>query len=345
MASAINPRVRKAFTVIGHSPDVVELRTGVWNPRSFTLTDETEGGKLFNIVSGLDGSLSRRDLAKREGVSRADVEAVVDHLYGLGVIEETPTGALDAYVEQVATIGAAAEAPRFADRLLLLGDPRITEQIEAQSGGALRIPVSRPGAADPLWKRFTELEPAALHDGLDVAALAEEFAPWRDSFAVLAESTIRPLRFRAFNRLAQELNITWIHGALDGPFVFVGPTVVPHRSACWECFETRVTMNLREASSYLTYKNALAKGDVLAGEAPVLPALTGLLASHLGLETVNYLHSGSTFSIDKVLGVYLPTMEIAYNEVLRMPGCRGCAPVPERDDTSLVFDPRTWLDD
>ena len=345
MGSSINPRVRRAFTVIGHSPDVVELRTGVWNPRSFTLTDETGRGKIFNLVAGLDGSLSRRDLAKQQGVSRADVEAVLDHLYSLGAIEEEPSSALDAYVEQVATLGATTAPAKFCDRVLLLGDPALTGQVAAQLEGVAEVPVTVPTAEDPLWRRLQELEPAALHDGLSVAALAEEFAPWRGAFAVVAERVINPLRFRAFNRLAQELGITWIHGALDGPFVFVGPTVVAHRSACWECFETRVTMNLREAASYLAYKNALARGQVLGGDVPLLPALGGLLASHLALETVNYLQSGSTFTTEKVLGVYLPTMEIAYNEVLRMPGCPGCAPVPERDDSSLSFDPRSWLDD
>ena len=106
-----------------------------------------------------------------------------------------------------------------------------------------------------------------------------------------------------------------------------------------------MTMNLRESASYLGYKNALSQGQVVRGEPPVLPAVLGVLSSHLALETTNFVRTGATFTVEKVLGMYMPTMEIAYTEVLRLPGCRGCGSLTERDDVSLTFDPRTWLDD
>jgi thiazole/oxazole-forming peptide maturase SagC family component len=189
------------------------------------------------------------------------------------------------------------------------------------------------------------MAPSELHDGLSLTRLADEFEPWRRSFAVVADRIVEPLRLQALNRIAHEIRMPFIHGVLDGPFLFVGPTVLPGSSACWECFETRMTMNLRESASYLAYKNALSQGQVLRGDPPVLPALLGVLGSHLALETTNYVQTGSTFTVEKVLGICLPTMEIAYSEVLRLPGCRGCGSLTERDDTSLTFDPRTWLDD
>ena len=71
----------------------------------------------------------------------------------------TPTGALDAYVEQVATLGAAVEAPRFADRLLLLGDPRITERID-HDPFAVRLELdsgpSQPPAAHRVLLRLVD---------------------------------------------------------------------------------------------------------------------------------------------------------------------------------------------
>jgi hypothetical protein len=38
-----------------------------------------------------------------------------------------------------------------------------------------------------------------------------------------------------------------------------------------------------------------------------------------------------------VLGIYLPTMELAFNEVLRVPNCRACGSSPERDAPELHF--------
>jgi bacteriocin biosynthesis cyclodehydratase domain-containing protein len=98
-------------------------------------------------------------------------------------------------------------------------------------------------------------------------------------------------------------------------------------------------MNLREGASYQRYKNALAAQAVAVGDPPLMPALAGLLAAHAALETVNFVvATGSSFTVGKLLALYLPTMEIAYNEVLRAPTCPACAPVPERDASELYFD-------
>lgn len=343
MSEKFNPRVRRSYSIVAHDPDTVELRTGIWNTRSHILSDASGKGHLFNIVAGLDGTLSRKDLAKREGVPRADVEAVLDHLYSLGAIEERPGSALDEYLENVRTLGAASPSP--VGQVLLLGDAVMTAELARHLDDVVAPEVVTPGGEDPLMRRLDEVGPAALNDGLAFAELAEEFAPWRNAFAVVISKTTDPLRTRAVNRLARELDITWLHATMDGPFLFVGPTMVPRRSACFECFETRVTMNLRQSASYLEYKAALAKGQVLAADPPVLSAMTAMLASHAALETINYLHTGTNFTIEKVLGIHLPTMEIAFSEVLPMPGCAACAPAPDRDPATLYFDPRAWIDE
>ncbi|HEY6797037.1 MAG TPA: TOMM precursor leader peptide-binding protein [Kineosporiaceae bacterium] len=324
----------------------MELRTGIWNPQSFTLKDESGGGHLLSLVLGMDGVSSSRALAKREGVSTVEVQAVIDHLQSVGALENGPSSALDAYLDTVSTLGRVGNPAEIADRVLLLGDPALTRQVSALlAEGELGVPVVVVPPEDPLWVRLTSLGGAELHDGLALARLVEEFEPWRRSFAVVADRIVEPLRMQSLNRIARRTEMAFLAGVLDGPCLFVGPTVMPNASACWECFETRMTMSLRESRSYLAYKNALSQGQVFRGEPPVLGALVAVLASHLALEAMNFLRTGAAFTLEKVLSVYLPTMEIAYGEVLRLPGCRGCAPVTERDDSSLAFDPRSWLDD
>ncbi len=338
-----NPRVSQSVTVIGHSPDIVEFRTGIWNMESRTVTDEGGGGKLLALVTDLDGTASPAELAVRHGVTPAEVEALTGHLAELGVLREGPGSALDAYLDDVSSLGRTTPA-EHATQVLLLGDPEVTARVRDALGDGHGLPVVRPGSDDPLVRRLAGVDPAVVHDGLRLRALADEFEPWRGAYAVLTATVIDPQRFQVFNRLAARLGITWLHGAVDGPYVFAGPTVVPGRSACYECFETRVVMNLREKASYVRYKEALARGAVRLGTPPVAAPVTALLASHLALEAVNYLHTGTAFTVEKVLGMHLPTMEIAYNEVLPLPGCVGCGTVAERDDSPLYYDPRAWLD-
>jgi thiazole/oxazole-forming peptide maturase SagC family component len=135
-----------------------------------------------------------------------------------------------------------------------------------------------------------------------------------------------------------------MHAAVDGPFVLVGPIFVPNRSACYNCFEVRVMMNLREAGSYQRYKHALVKGQIKRGGDPLLPLLGNLLTAHTAMEIVNFELTGTSWTVGKVLSIYLPTMEMIFNDVLRLPGCPACAPTPERDDTELYFDIRATAD-
>lgn len=337
-------RIKRSVTILGHSPDVVELRSGVWNAESYTLTDHAESGKLFNLVSSLGGTSSRSEIAKNEGVPRADVEALIDHLDQLGLIEDAPTSALDAYLDRIDTLASGGEAQPLEMPVFVLGDAELGEAIAAQVDDALGAGKARVVAADsPVWRMLLDLESAGAADALassEAVAAAEE---WRGGLVVLAETVINPLRFRSLNRVAHELGTPWLHAAIDGPFMFAGPTVLPRRSACYECFETRVMMNLRESAGYQRYKTALARGAVHSGEQPLLGSLRSLLASHVALEVINYAHTGSAFTVEKVLSIYLPTMEIAYHEILRLPGCSTCGSIAERDDSSLYFDARVWI--
>jgi bacteriocin biosynthesis cyclodehydratase domain-containing protein len=332
--------VKRCYTIVGHGPDRVELRSGVWNPTSFTISDDSESGHLYRIVSRLDGSASPAELAREEGVRRSDVEAVVDHLTELEVVESGASSALDVHLDALLPWQSHAEVE---DRpVVVLGAEdlaaRIADELRRSSPG-LDVSVPDPGTLHRLVGDPDEW----IRHGLGLERRLHEAQEWRDCFVVLAESTIDPTLATAVNRLCLELEIPWLYAAIDGPFLFVGPLTVPRGSACWECFERRVTMNLRERESYLRYKRALVEGQVAGSPVALVPLFGSILAGHAALEALNFVLSGSTCTIGKVLSIYVPTMELAFNDVLRMPGCPGCGALPERDEPELYFDMRALL--
>ncbi len=335
------PRIRRTFSVIGHDPDTVELRTGVWNARSYVLADASRSGKLYRILAALDGSVSQRELAQRENVSRSDVEAALDQLYSLGAIEERASSALDVYLDGGSGLGTASD---LATRtILVLGDGELATGIRSQLVASLAGQVTI--ADDPgLWERLAAADLGTIEDPLAVERLAEDFASWDGALVVYADRAVRLGAATLLNRVALRRGIPWLHAVIDDPFLLIGPTIQPHRSACYECFEMRIAMNLREKASYQRYKQALARRAVQDGHSPVLPPLLALLVAHTALEACNFALSGSTYTSEKVLGIYVPAMEISYHELLPVPGCPGCGSLAGRDDSSLYFDPRAWLE-
>jgi thiazole/oxazole-forming peptide maturase SagC family component len=149
---------------------------------------------------------------------------------------------------------------------------------------------------------------------------------------------VDPELLHKVNRICLELHTPWLQAALDGPFLFIGPLTVPYRSACYDCFEKRVMMNLRESASYQRYKRALVESLVRVGTVPIEPVVRGLLASHTALEAINYLLTEHSCLVNKVLSIYLPTMEFTYHDVLRLPNCRSCAPQSVAARRELHFD-------
>jgi hypothetical protein len=102
-------------------------------------------------------------------------------------------------------------------------------------------------------------------------------------------------------------------------------------------------MNLREAAVYQRYKNALVSSQVPGNGQSNSAVLASMLMSLTAMEALAFAATGDSTTLGSVLSIYLPTMEFSMNEVLRLPGCAACAPLPERDDEELYFDARILL--
>jgi bacteriocin biosynthesis cyclodehydratase domain-containing protein len=345
-----NPRLKRYLSVVAHGPNTVELRQGVLNPVSVTLTDDNRSECLAQILTRLDGQRSAKEIAESALISEGDVARVLDQLSELDLIEHRPGHALDHYLEYVVPGLVAQEMPRTAAPVALIGDVDVCENIvrvlRSRDPGDPRRP-SEPDddldvsiIDDPVRRLLREHD----LDDLDFEATAERFTQYRDHLVVFAATAIDPFEFKAFNRISLHHRIPWIHAALDGPMLLVGPTFVPHRSACYECLEARLVMNMRDSPAYQRYKNALVEGHVMGSNAPLEATLVAMLASMTAFEALNFTLTGASFTVGKMLGIYLPTMEFSFHEVLRLPSCQTCGPSPEQDDSELYYDIRTLLD-
>jgi thiazole/oxazole-forming peptide maturase SagC family component len=345
MESQTHFRLKRHYSIVAHSPDTVELRSGVWNPTSFTIADDARSGYLYRVLKRLDGSASVRQIAAEEGVPRAEVEGLIDHLIDLGVLEREPSNALDYYIDTYLPTADASGAHELASkRIIILGDSPLTDEIQRILVTCLpQVDISLLDHSAQLWSLLSSNDASWISNGILFHEALQSFEQWKGSFVVFATRTINPILFRKFNLVALEHRLPWIHSAVDGPVLLIGPTFVPYRSACYECFETRVIMNMREAANYQCYKDALAQNGVISGAQPLLLALSSLVASHTALEALNFVTTEACFTVNKALTVHLPTMEFAFNEVLRYPRCAACSPSAERDDSELYFDIRSIL--
>jgi len=336
-------RIRPHYSVVPHSPDTVELRAGVWNPVSITLNDSTASGKLHRTLELLDGTRELAAVEREAGISREELESLLSHLEHYNAISTGPDNFLDYQVELLGgTLANIGEPHRQMPKIEILSDSALGNDLATHISDCGDSP-HVIGVADSLFASLMRDDFTLSEDPLRALENEKQYEQWRNRFLVVALETVNPILFRNLNRVSLRYSFPWIHAALDGPFVLVGPTFIPGCSSCYECFEGRVASNIRESGSYLSYKKALATGKVKMGRNVVPKAIRSLLVSLTALEVLNFVSTGSAFTIGKTLAIYLPTLEFTFNQVLRLPGCAGCSSMNEKNEQTLYFNVKSFV--
>ncbi len=329
------PRLSSRVSVVPHAPDCVELREGAWNVSSVTLHWDCEGD-LPALVRGLDGTTSLASLAGSLRVREADASEVVLRLETLGLLEDDSDPARwylsrTPFIRREPSInGSSVEGATT-----LLGSPTLTglTRTHLEESG-FRVVACGPELAGHLSLDFESWS----RDGLELARRVQAFRDHvpRTSLLILLQDGLNPINALAIGRLAYEARVPLLYAAVDGVFLVVGPLL--RGSPCFQCFETRVMMNLRGAAEYQRFKNALAELASGVGPSQVPTPILGLVSSLVALEAMHFLSTGRAFLVNKVLGIYLPSFEFSFHPVLPVSSCRACGAVLERDEGSLYFD-------
>lgn len=335
-------RIKPFYSIIIHDPDVVELRRGVWNSESHMIKDIEKKGILAQIVLKIKQQISVSDISKEMKINPSTVESVLDHLQQLGVLQSHLTTFLDYYVDHLMTVmKRIRDFNTKIQTMVVLGDSYLNKKLTTHfhhlfSSLEINIDIKN---GDAEWNLLENSDDEWLFDALEQEKLIARFKHWQNCFVILSLQFINPTIASKLNRIAKALHFSWIHLALDGPFIFIGPTFQAGQGPCYDCFETRISMNLRESENYQKYKNALAVKQIYHEENdPLLLITSDLLIAHANFEILNYLSTQCSFTTNKVLSIFLPTMEFIYHDVLRLPSCRTCGSMSHRDENQLYFD-------
>ncbi len=114
-------------------------------------------------------------------------------------------------------------------------------------------------------------------------------------------------------------NVPMFIGFMDGPFM-IFLSIIPKQTACWSCFEQRMLSFVKDNSYYNIYKTLNFKKTE---EKIYNLHFTQLF--HMGLQEV---FSWCLLNMSRFMGrcmfTYLPTMEIHFHDLNRIPSCNNC---------------------
>ena len=319
--------------MIPYSMDRVEFRRGVWNAESTTLEDDEATGTLWPALDLLNQGLKPSEITSRvPGLTRRALDDIISRLIAIGALVQEEA-------ESESPIKADRTVWVFSDEAALSGQiMRILDEEGLQS-------IAIDNDTQPSSQFFASLRLGESADELLMEQQILEIVSARDTstdpFLVVALTQNNPAMLRALDLLARRAGLAWLHAVIDGPALYVGPFIIPGVTASYKTFEQRVAMNLRERQSYLSWMRAAAADKVKTGTSAITASVRTLLAAHVAHEATNIAQGGLYTTRNKVLSVYLPTMEIAFNDVLPMAKFDATSQFDSAPD--LYYDIREWL--
>lgn len=147
--------------------------------------------------------------------------------------------------------------------------------------------------------------------------------------------------FRNINRVSIELKKPIIMSFIDGPFITTLSTLPP-KTGCLECFEQRILSRLEDHVLYHKFIESDFKPSDECHKSiiPLLNIMTNMVISEGFL-----INNFNTCKIEgRVLSIFVPTLEIQSQDLLRVPFCQACGNISKAKLKEINISTRNIVD-
>lgn len=139
---------------------------------------------------------------------------------------------------------------------------------------------------------------------------------------------------RQWNALCLKHGCHFLPVVLQDLIGYVGPSVIPGESACFECFLSRLDSNRSEDPQGHASELAAFDGQHVAGFHPAMASVLGDIAA---IELTKFYSRGlPLWNIGAVTEVNLLAGRMDSRKVLRVPRCSACSNLIRRSSTSMI---------
>ncbi len=350
-----HPKLKGHVTLFPLSPARWRVSGGADELSRIELRNEQAIAAFSRLLPLLDGRHEAASLIVRladEGVSRAAVEALLNHLERAGLLEEADDHGLAAdeverHGQQIRFFsrftsegGAKLQAQLGRSRVAVVdGDSgRLAEEISrallAAGIGAVEVlPALAPAPAPPAAAEPADAAGAAGVVFLPPAAAepAPRAHPWREALAarpaerpdliVVSQQAHDPVLLEAMDEYAKQTRTPWLLvrllAAEEG---WVGPLFVPFDTASYVSLEARWQANLSHLDDYRSLGDFVRQSGrpaaACGGLAPAFLVLAGIAAT----EAVKFLSGYAVPQLaGRLLTIHLGSWATELHDVLRVP--------------------------
>jgi molybdopterin-synthase adenylyltransferase len=162
---------------------------------------------------------------------------------------------------------------------------------------------------------------------------SEAFAPTSANLVIATADVAMQHALLNWNRFCIDRGVEFLPVLLQDMIGYVGPLVVPGRTACLECLRARQDSNRTHAGELRQCETGTS------ADRPVVPAFHPIMASILGdiaaFELYKHLTRVPRFHVGSVIEVSLLSPSMTARKVLRVPRCLACSDLNKRSFVTL----------
>lgn len=360
----LHPRLRRGWVAVPMTARALLLRS---YDRSMVLRGVVAARVIPAVIRLLDGRRSREDIVTLlEDVPADAVVMALGLLHQAGLLEAAEDGMLhgkdapgkERYADQLALFSSLdLPATKTQERInrstvVVLGETpsafAALDSLIASGVGTLHhIDPSGGGTGHTVQGTFNDgiHSPASVELGAETRYTdhivnvqgSADISPMLDGTAAVLVCTDEPAIQLSdwVNVACFEAGIPWTSCGVQGALGFVGPSILPRQTACYNCFRSRRRATDWLYDETLAYEQAVRTGTVITpdewigssvnlGQLPAYARIVGNLAASeilrmiIGLPVpVTY---GNWWRMDFV------TWQVGLHPVLKLPRCPLCGP-------------------
>ncbi|WP_029453540.1 streptolysin associated protein SagC [Clostridium algidicarnis] len=350
--------INENLRIFDNGSDEIRLRIGIWNYNEavLDLNGQTDGFKssirdLFVKMQSGKG-IDQNDI-EGYSISRDDKNSVMGLLEGLTsagmVCKEEDRKVSNQIVQSL--LGdykyyvrpdnnkAFTEPDR---KVIFISDSDYCKKTAVHLSGSMELKLDL--ISDELYKDISVVDLTTRVDAFNTISNIEKLKKDFEGYSTIlvCMHRVKISLLRNINRIALALEKNVVVSFIDGPFI-TAFSINPSKTGCIECFEQRALSRMEDHVSYHNFINTKINEskEENKGVIPILNMLANIVISEGYL--INNL--GASKFEGRILSIYVPSLEIQVDDILRVPFCPACGTVAKADFAEMNISSRRLVDD
>ncbi len=349
---------RDSVRVYDNGENEIRLRTGIFNYEEVTLDMSTISEDLADYMREIieklqmeEGyELTRLEDTRFEQYEKEIVHSIINELCETNYVIEAGKWNLEKEIS-LSLLGFMNQegAKEYSDSnetvLLFYSDDQY--MLDAAKKMVKDMDINMDFLSEEKMQKVRQSDLTSNLDGLstvqDINYFGETFKKYRAIVMCLKNLSVTAMR--NMNRISVNFEIPVIFTFIDGPII--GALAInPYTTGCLECFELRTLARLEDHVQYHNFvkkeRDYMKQGSHNnVGMIPLLNMIVNLAIS----EAYTLQHIGASKLTGRLLTIYIPTLEIQAQDILRIPYCSACGAVAKINLEEKNVSSRAFVDE